>query len=67
MALNSRIRRALALSIPIFSAAAFLGIIEAIFQVGITENLMKTGVTLGLILGILNVYLTWLIHKHQVP
>lgn len=62
-----RVRRSLSIVIPLFSAAAFLGIINSIFKVSLTENLYSTGVTLGMILAILNGILLFLVYKHQVP
>lgn len=62
-----KLRRSISVVVPIFSAAAFFGIIEAMFKIGLTENLMQTGVTLGIILAILNIWVAWLAVKHQVP
>jgi hypothetical protein len=62
-----KFRRSAAIVIPIFSAAAFFGMIEAMFKVGITENLASTGLTLGIILALLNIYLVWQNYNHLTP
>ena len=62
-----KLRRSVSVVVPLFSAAAFFGIIESMFKVGITENLMQTGITLGIILAILNIFVAWLSINHQVP
>ena len=65
--LPQKFRRSISIAVPIFSAAAFLGIIESMMKIGLTENLAKTGLTLGFILGILNIYLTIQNYRHQTP
>lgn len=66
-ALPYKFRRAASIAIPIFSALAFLGIITGLFKISLTENLVQTGITLGIILGLLNGFAAWLAIKHQVP
>lgn len=66
MALPARFVRSMSIAIPVFTAAALFGLIEGIFKVGLTENLMKTGLTLATVLGILNVWLVYLIYKRRI-
>jgi hypothetical protein len=65
--LPTKFRRAISITIPVFSAAAFFGLIESFLKIGMTENLMKTGATLAIVLGILNIFAAYLVVKHQVP
>ena len=62
-----KFRRSMAIVIPIFNVAAFFGIIAAVFKVGLTDNLVQSGITLGIILGALNLYLLWQNAKHLSP
>ncbi len=62
-----RLRRAVSVSIPIFTGLALVGVISGIFGIDITENIANTGIEFGTILGILNLWLAYLVYKHQVP
>ena len=62
-----KLRRSISVCVPLFSAAAFFGMIESMFKIGLTNNLMQTGLTLGIILGILNAWVAFLAFKHQIP
>jgi len=65
--LPPHIRRAFALAIPIFTIASFWGITKGIFDIGLEDNLISTGLTLSTVLGLLNVVLLFWIFKHRVP
>jgi hypothetical protein len=67
MAPPQRFRRAISVAVPLFSALLFWGWLNAILEVGISTNILKTGITVGFIFGALNFYLAWLAYKHQVP
>jgi len=62
-----RFRRAISISIPLFTALLFLGVINAFFDLNASTNIANTGVSIGFIVGILNAILTWMIVKHRVP
>jgi len=61
--MSSKTRRAIALSIPLVSAAVFWGW----FGLSGPMNLAQTGVSLGLVIGLINVYLWYMIYKRQIP
>lgn len=60
-----RFRRSLAIFITILTAAALFGLTDSFAK--IDENLANTGVTLGMIIAVLNIILLYLIYKHRVP
>lgn len=62
-----RFRRAVTVAIPLFSSALFFGLIEGIFKINAQTNIWNTGITLGFVLGALNLWLYWLIYRHQCP
>jgi hypothetical protein len=65
--LNVRLRRSITVVIPLFTAALYFGLIEGIFKINASTNIANTGITLGFVFGVLNLYLYWLIWKHQCP
>jgi len=65
MTLPFKFRRAMALAVPIFSALALFGFLNGFAK--LDENLAATGITLGFIIGILNLYLLWQNWKHLSP
>lgn len=62
-----KLRRALSIVIPLFSALIFLGILTKILDIELSTNIANTGITVGLIFGLLNLWLVWLVNKHLVP
>ena len=67
MNLPPKFRRSVSLAIPLLTGLLFFGIIESIFDVNALTNLFQTGVSLGFIFGILNIFLFYLVYKHRVP
>lgn len=61
-----KLRRALSITIPLFSALIFIGLFKKM-GIEITTNIANTGITVGLIFGILNLWLVWLVNNHMVP
>lgn len=66
MALPFKARRALSITIPLFSALVFLGLFRKM-GIDVTTNIANTGITIGLILGLLNLWLVYLVNNHMVP
>jgi hypothetical protein len=66
MVLPFKFRRALSISIPLFSALLFLGIFKGL-GVEIGTNIANTGITVGLVFGLLNLFALYLASKHLVP
>ena len=61
-----KFRRAVSIAIPLFSALLFLGIFKGL-GVETSTNIANTGITIGLVFGLLNLFLLFLASKHQVP
>lgn len=55
-------RRAFAILVPITNAILFFGIVKAIDM-----NLINTGVTLGIVMGFLNLILWYMVWKKLIP
>ena len=53
--------RSLGVGIPVISALLFFGLV-----VSIEENLFNSGITAGMIFGILNVFLAWAVYKNRI-
>lgn len=60
-----KFRRGLSLAIPVFSAILFFGLFND--SININTNVFSTGVTVGIIMGFLNIFLIWLSYRHEVP
>ena len=54
--------RSLGMGIPLVSAAVFFGIIG----LSPTTNLFQTGLTVGVLLGVLNLFVAWAIYKNYI-
>lgn len=67
MVLNSNITRGITLAIPTFTALLLFGGTKAIFDVGGSDNLFNTGITLNIIFAILNLILLYFIKKRRMP
>ena len=53
--------RSLGVGIPVIPALLFFGLV-----VSIEENLFNSGITAGMIFGILNVFLAWAVYKNRI-
>lgn len=53
--------RALGIGIPVVSAIALFGI-----GVNSTTNLFSTGITVGILLGLANLYIAWAVYKNRI-
>ena len=53
--------RALGIGIPVVSAVALFGI-----GVTSTTNLFNTGITVGILLGLANIFVAWAIYKNRI-
>jgi hypothetical protein len=67
LVLPFKLRRALAVCIPLFDALLFLGVFKAILGIDISTNIANTGITLGLVFGLLNLFLLYMAQQHLVP
>ena len=67
MALPWKFRRAVSIAIPLFSALLFFGIFNKSLEIDLSTNIANTGITIGIVFGVLNLFLLWLISKHQSP
>lgn len=63
--LSNQWMRALALSLPVITAALLLGITKSVFQIEASTNLFNSGILLGTVLGIGQVILAILVWKHR--
>jgi hypothetical protein len=59
-------RRAFSISVPILTAALLFGIIPAVFNLKIDQNIASTGITLQSVFAILQVILFWMIYKNRL-
>ena len=55
------------MAIPLFTGFLFLGILKGIFGVDAATNIADTGITVGFVFGLLNLWLWWMVYKHRVP
>jgi hypothetical protein len=67
MVLPFKFRRAISIAIPLFSALLFFGLFKNMLDIDLSTNIANTGITVGIIFGILNIFLLILVNKHQVP
>jgi uncharacterized membrane protein (DUF485 family) len=65
--LPERFRRSFSIALVLLDIAVFFGFIESMFQIGLQDNLMQTGITLATVLAILHIFLAYLIIKHKLP
>lgn len=65
--LPDNIRRLLSLFIPATTALILFGIIPGIFKIDFSTNIVDTGFTIGMLFGVLNLFLWWLAYKHYIP
>lgn len=67
MVMSYKNRRALSIAIPLFTGLLFWGAIPAFFGIDATTNIANTGVSLGFVFGLLNIFMAWMVWKHRVP
>jgi len=60
---NQRWFRALGISIPVITGVLLLGFLQAIFGVEVSTNLFNTGITPGMIFGVLQLLLAFWVYK----
>lgn len=65
MLVPDNIRRIFALIVPAMTALALFGILDGFAK--LDENIASTGVTMKIILGVLNLILLFIIFKRRVP
>ncbi len=64
--MNHKLRRQIPIWIPLLSGLLFLGVIASIFNVDISTNVFKTGVALGTVFGIINLWMAYMAYKKNV-
>ena len=64
--LNQKWYYSLGVAIPLVTTLLLWGIFKAIFNLDINTNIANTGITLGIVFGIANLFLTWAIFKKRV-
>ena len=62
-----KFRRSMSMAIPLFTTLLLWGFIDGFFGVNVSTNIAQTGVTVGFLVGVLNLWLWFLIWKHRVP
>lgn len=60
-----KFRRSISVVIPLITSLSLFGLLDGIIK--INENIMSTGITLGILLAISNLVLIYLVYRHQVP
>lgn len=63
---NSRIWRAIGISIPVITGLLLWGILDILFDIGVTTNFWNTGITPGMIFGLANFIIAWSIYKNKL-
>lgn len=67
MPLPFKFRRAVSVAIPLFSALLFFGLFTNSLGIDLKTNIANTGITVGFVFGVFNLFLLYLVNKHQVP
>jgi len=60
-----KFRRSSSIVITLVNAILFLGIFND--TININTNIASTGISVGLVMTVINLFLLWLISTHQVP
>ncbi len=63
---NQRWWKSIGVSVPAITALLLLGFLKAIFGVEVGTNLLQTGITPGLLLGILNAIVAFGVYKNRI-
>ncbi len=64
--LPAKLRRQIPIWIPLLTGLLFLGVIGGIFDVDASTNVFKTGIALGTIFGIINLWMAYMAYKKNV-
>lgn len=62
----AKVRRQLPILIPLLTGLLLIGVIGGIFDVDVSTNVFKTGVALGTIFGIINLWMAYMAYKKNV-